>query len=284
MILMVWARVIYNSSKERSPAMKKNLFLLMLTSSFPTSFALAHTQNTLHSHPENFLIATLLILCLAVTLFALRKNLSKISLAFAATILLLAPSAAFAHHVMDFGLPHNFSTGFFAGIAHPLIALDHFAFLSLVAFIAAISRSFVSFPLLFLSSSLIGTLLPLAGISIPFAETFIIASLFVASILIIIKYKTILPSIAIIFGIFHGFAFSEGIIGAQTVPFVAYIFGLALCQIIIVSGGALIINTCAQSSRFSVSNTSTVAAAAVLGIAITFVHEPIINSIISVIV
>jgi urease accessory protein len=43
-------------------------------------------------------------------------------------LLSLVPASAKAHHVMEGELPNSIVTGFISGVAHPVIGLDHLAF------------------------------------------------------------------------------------------------------------------------------------------------------------
>ena len=47
----------------------------------------------------------------------------------AATALAVFPRMAWAHHFMDGGLPQTFAQGLLSGLGHPVIGLDHAAFI-----------------------------------------------------------------------------------------------------------------------------------------------------------
>src|SRR6267378_2162800 len=47
----------------------------------------------------------------------------------AATALAVLPRMAWAHHFMDGGLPETFAQGLLSGLGHPVIGLDHAAFI-----------------------------------------------------------------------------------------------------------------------------------------------------------
>ncbi len=52
-----------------------------------------------------------------------------------ATLALLAPATAFAHHGMDGETPATLTQGLVSGLAHPVIGLDHLAFVLALAWL-----------------------------------------------------------------------------------------------------------------------------------------------------
>ena len=55
----------------------------------------------------------------------------------AATALALLPRIAWAHHFMGGGLPQTFTQGLLSGLGHPVIGLDHAAFIVAAGFFLA---------------------------------------------------------------------------------------------------------------------------------------------------
>ena len=54
--------------------------------------------------------------------------------------LLLLPRLAWGHHFMDGGMPETFAQGFLSGLGHPVIGLDHAAFIVATGFILAMFK------------------------------------------------------------------------------------------------------------------------------------------------
>jgi hydrogenase/urease accessory protein HupE len=58
-------------------------------------------------------------------------------LTFALAALLLLPRLAWAHHFMGEQLPQTFTQGFLSGLGHPVIGVDHAAFIIAAGFLLA---------------------------------------------------------------------------------------------------------------------------------------------------
>ena len=69
-----------------------------------------------------------------------RKNQNFLAFTALGTVLLFLSliKPASAHHFMGGKVPSNFLTGFLSGLAHPVIGLDHFAFVVAVGLLAAL--------------------------------------------------------------------------------------------------------------------------------------------------
>jgi len=154
-------------------------------------------------------------------------------------LLLLPPTSAFAHHAMGGELPVTLRDGFLSGFAHPVIGIDHFAFLLAVGLLAsAASTPFLS-PLVFVGAALCGTAIHLASIDLPLAELFVACSVVVVGALVFI-YRRLsaihLLGVSALAGIYHGYAYGESIVGAEQSPLLAYLVGLAAVQCVIAIG------------------------------------------------
>lgn len=62
-----------------------------------------------------------------------------IRVACAGPLLLASTCAALAHHAMGGQLPQTFGQGLLSGIGHPVIGVDHFAFVVAVGIVAALA-------------------------------------------------------------------------------------------------------------------------------------------------
>jgi urease accessory protein len=116
---------------------------------------------------------------------------------------MLLPNLALAHSGTGGGLMH--------GVLHPFTGLDHlFAMIAVGLWAAQLGgRATWLVPLTFVVVMAVGGMLGMAGISLPFAEAGIVASLLVLGVLIAAWVR--LPLIASmtlvgIFALFHGFA------------------------------------------------------------------------------
>lgn len=169
-----------------------------------------------------------------------RYFLSQISLFFGLAIslvLLIATEPATAHHALAGKTPNNFFEGFMSGLAHPIIGLDHFAFVVAVGLLAALkNKQGIFIPIAFILTTLVGTGIHLLEIDLPFPEIVISVSVLTFGILLAQKNRlNILWLIvsAAVGGIFHGYAYGESIIGAEMTPLVAYLAGFAIIQLVV---------------------------------------------------
>jgi urease accessory protein len=141
-----------------------------------------------------------------------------------------------AHHAMGGGLPANFFQGFLSGIAHPLIGIDHFAFIVSVGLLAAIERRGISIPVSFVLAAMLGTGAHLAKVSVPGVELFVSGSILLFGILLAIKNRpnsSAIASLSGLAGLFHGYAYGESIFGAETSPLLAYLLGFTVIQLLV---------------------------------------------------
>jgi len=189
----------------------------------------------------------------------LAKNIQETNLRgfLAATIvvLLIASSSAFAHHPMGGTTPQTLSQGFLSGLAHPVIGLDHLAFLVVAMLLAYVLKGAARFlvPLVFIAGSIAGTLFHVGSANIPMSETLVALSVVIGGVLVLTRRSPgalVLGAIFAISGILHGYAYGEAIVGAETTPLLAYLTGLAIIQYGLIIGGILLLDKIvAQSPR-----------------------------------
>ncbi|WP_055073641.1 HupE/UreJ family protein [Pseudanabaena sp. 'Roaring Creek'] len=163
----------------------------------------------------------------------------SLAIAFGFSLLLFA-SPASAHHAMGGRMPSNFFEGFMSGLAHPVIGVDHLAFIVAVGLFAAIKSQGILIPVSFVLSAMLGTGIHLLGVNLPVVELIVSASILLFGILLARKHSpNILVMIALsaVAGLFHGYAYGEAIFGAQTTALVAYLCGFTVIQLVI-SGAA----------------------------------------------
>lgn len=148
----------------------------------------------------------------------------------------LVPFAALAHHVMEGAMPVTLAEGLLSGLGHPIIGLDHFLFVLALGVLCWHMHVGLRAIGSFLGASLLGIALHLALIGIPGNESLVALSLLAVGISLWSgksgsRRSLIVP--AAIAGIFHGYAFGESIVGAETAVLLSYLFGLVVIQSLI---------------------------------------------------
>src|SRR5213592_3053559 len=78
-----------------------------------------------------------------------------------------APRMAWAHHFMGGGLPETFAQGLLSGLGHPVIGLDHAAFIAAAGFFLASVEGGMWGVLALIVGTLLGAALHLAGFGLP---------------------------------------------------------------------------------------------------------------------
>jgi urease accessory protein len=150
---------------------------------------------------------------------------------------------ALAHHPMGGAMPETFMQGFLSGLGHPVIGLDHLAFIVAVGITSAVIGARLAGPSIFIGATLIGCLLALNGTAIAQAEWLIAASVLLVGLLALTGTTFGLPmylSIFAVAGVLHGGAYAEAVVGAEATPIGAYLFGFAAIQFAIAAAMAWI--------------------------------------------
>jgi urease accessory protein len=171
---------------------------------------------------------------------------NKIYLAGLAALASTYSTSALAHHPMGGKTPATIYEGLLSGIGHPIIGVDHLAFVIAVGIAAALIGSRFLSPLAFVAATLAGTALHLAAFNLPAVEVMIALSLVVLGAVIFVGRKMPVAALVGLFtlaGLFHGFAYGEAIFGAEATPLVAYLAGFGLTQyaIAVLAGSAIVI-------------------------------------------
>lgn len=153
--------------------------------------------------------------------------------------LALAPAAALAHHPMGGETPATAWHGFLSGLGHPVLGLDHLAFMLGVACLLAMSGAPALRAALFASASVAGTAIVTAAGGVTLAEWGVVLSLLVAALLLLRAAAPAdrpLTALLVTGGLVHGGALAETVIGAETTPIAAYLLGLAVMQALLAVG------------------------------------------------
>lgn len=163
-------------------------------------------------------------------------------------------SVALAHHGMDGATPQTFAQGLVSGLAHPIIGLDHFAFLIVAILLACMLKGAGRYiaPLIFVAASIGGTVLHLGAASIPMGEALVALTVLVGAALVVLRRYPDALALSLLFGIsgvLHGYAYGESIIGAEATPLLAYLIGFAVIQYAVIIGGILGVDRLARKSE-----------------------------------
>lgn len=159
---------------------------------------------------------------------SLRLQVVLVSLAM---VLVAVPVSA--HHATGGNVPANFVEALLSGLAHPVIGIDHLAFVVAAGLLATTKKQGIWIPIAFLLAALAGTGIHLMGVNLPAAEVLIAASVLTFGILLTLPSSpnlAVMLGLSAIAGIFHGYAYGEAIVGAPMTPLVAYLTGFTLVQ------------------------------------------------------
>jgi urease accessory protein len=143
---------------------------------------------------------------------------------------------ALAHHPFGGSTPTTAIAAFLSGLGHPVIGLDHLAFVIIVGLLAAVMGLGLMIPIAFTVAALAGTGLHLMGLNLPLPEVIISASVLLFGIFLALKQQPstyLVMALTAIAGLFHGYAYGEAIVGANMGPLFAYLLGFASIQMVI---------------------------------------------------
>lgn len=144
------------------------------------------------------------------------------------------PSLAWAHHFMDGELPQTFGQGLLSGLGHPIIGIDHAAFIIAAGFFLALIPHGVFAVGALIAGSLVGAAVHLAGIALPGGEAGVALSVILVAALVMYRRPLALGWVAgglAIAGALHGYAYAESIFGAEPTPLAAYLLGFSVIQL-----------------------------------------------------
>jgi urease accessory protein len=156
-----------------------------------------------------------------------------------ALLAFLAPNAALAHHPMGGATPATLWQGLASGVGHPVIGLDHLAFIIGMAMLALLTKAPRVMPIAFVAACVVGTLIHLQAVSLPAAELVIAANVLLVGVLGLAGAHLPVLAAAGFFataGVFHGYAYGEAVVGAEATPILAYLIGFAATQCAIAWG------------------------------------------------
>ncbi|TQM94858.1 HupE/UreJ family protein [Roseinatronobacter monicus] len=189
---------------------------------------------------------------------------------------LLLATPALAHHPLGGEAPQTIFHGLISGLAHPVIGLDHLAFVVLIGIAAALAGRSLVGPLAFIGATLAGTAVHLAGVTLPLAELVITASVVILGALLLLGRQVAGPVALAGFalaGLFHGWAYGEAVIGSTPMPIFAYLLGFGGVQFAIAAGVALFAGKMLQGGQGQLQ--ARLAAAVCMGVGLAFLFETV---------
>jgi urease accessory protein len=142
-----------------------------------------------------------------------------------ATFLTLAAGPAFAH------LGHGATMSFAPVLSHPFSGVDHAAAMVMVGLWAALKggRALWVWPAVFIGVMLLGSVLGMEGVHLPFVEPAIVTSVVALGILVALTVDLPLAAgaaIITVFALFHGYAHGSEV--TDNLSGVEYVAGFAL--------------------------------------------------------
>lgn len=148
----------------------------------------------------------------------------------------LAASPALAHHPFGGKTPNSLVEGFLSGMGHPVVGLDHLAFVITAGLLAVVLGRGLWVPVAFVVASLGGTGLHLLGLDLPAPEFTVSASVLLFGVLLALRQRPqtwVVGLLAAAAGLFHGYAYGEAVVGAEMGPIFAYLLGFSAIQLAI---------------------------------------------------
>ena len=195
----------------------------------------------------------------------------------------LTTTPAFAHHPMSGATPSTLSQGLLSGIGHPIIGLDHLAFVIAVGVAAVALGSRFVLPLFFVIATLLGTGLHVMAVDLPAIELAISLSVLGVGSLLMLSISAPIALFAALFavaGLFHGHAYGEAIFGAEATPMIAYLAGFGLTQYAIaVIAGTVIVSFWGKAAGLAHNIPARLVGAMVAGAGALLVGEKAIGAI-----
>lgn len=184
------------------------------------------------------------------------------------TLVIMAGAPAEAHHPMGGRTPSTVMEGFVSGLGHPVIGIDHLAFIVAMGLAVGVAQLNLAIPALFIAVSAFGVALHVRGVALPGVEALVALSVLAAGAAIALgrSVRTWLwAALFAVAGLFHGYAFGESIFGAEASPLAAYLVGLVIVQAVLATAVALVAR---RSSAAAIEPRLAGAAIAGIGIAI----------------
>jgi len=150
-----------------------------------------------------------------------------------ALLLALVTAPALAHHPMGGETPQTLLHGLLSGVGHPIIGIDHLAFIVAAGVLAGLAGRPLLAPLGLVAGALAGAALHLGAVNVPGAEALVATSVLAAGVAVYLGRAAGAGLLAVGFataGLFHGFAYAESIVGAEQGVVAAYLVSFSVTQ------------------------------------------------------
>lgn len=188
----------------------------------------------------------------------------------------LLTTTAAAHHPLDGAMPTNFFDGLLSGFGHPLIGLDHFAFIIAAGLLAWKLGAPVRLALSFIAATAVGSLVISSGFAISITEPMVLASVALVGILLAANKTPPVTHLQLFYavaGFFHGCAYGGAVIGAESTPIGAYLLGFSIIQWAIILAAIKVVEWLNRGDQQANIAVARLVGAAVFGIAFSYVFE-----------
>lgn len=183
----------------------------------------------------------------------------------------LTADPALAHHVMGGAMPATAWQGLLSGLGHPVIGLDHFAFVIGVGLMSWLAGHRFLLPLVFVAATVLGCFAHIQRMDLPLSEFAIVITLLVAACVVGLRWQIPIGLSALLFaaaGFFHGYAYGESIVGAEATPLVAYVLGFAAIQYALAVAAGIALPTIVARDFATELTAARVAGAAIAAVAV----------------
>jgi urease accessory protein len=170
------------------------------------------------------------------------RNVMVLGSVVGAASLVLLGTPVLAHHPMGGAMPSTLLEGLLSGLAHPVIGPDHLAFIVAIGLLAAVRRQVWLLPV-FLLAAMLGTVVHVARVDLPGVELLLAGSIVLFGALLAGRQRWsagAIVALAVLAGLFHGYAYGEAIVGAEATPLLAYLVGFTAIQLGIAGGAFLL--------------------------------------------
>jgi urease accessory protein len=145
-------------------------------------------------------------------------------------------ASAHAQGILDDEPPMTFAEGFVQGVGLPVISVDHLAAMIGIGILVGIAARGIVPVLAFGLAAIVGVAIQLSPYEIPAGGTFVALTTMVIGLLILLR-QPLSPKVAsavfAVAGLVHGYSMGSVLVGADTVPIVAYVSGLLLAQTVL---------------------------------------------------
>ena len=176
-------------------------------------------------------------------------------------------------------MPATAWQGLLSGLGHPIIGVDHLAFIVGVGLISHLVGLLTLLPLLFLAGTVLGCFLHVQGYDLASSELAIALSVAIAAVVLAPRVRIpvgLLAPLLVVAGALHGYAYGESIVGAETAPLAAYIVGFAAIQYEVAVGSGVALRMMvgrdlvaeATATRIAAAGVALVAALALANVAL----------------